>query len=1000
MALPESESWVFDRLEMEVQVVRTEGNVPHVYAHNHRDLGFVLGFTTARDRYFMMDLIRRLGRGKVSELFGQDALEIDQESRGTGMTYVASQIEMGIEGELAEYVDAFTEGVNAYIEIVQSGLSTCDSEREDATLFCVVERPSELALAGAFLGSSDPTELMEPFDRGDVAAMIAVFAYNTGYETDDIGRTATVAALPELFEGAPFQDLRRAGALDDLYLQIAPIHAVPGAPGFAETTLRKGRLPKVSLPPAMKVVVERLARRMERRGSRLGRDREKGFGSNAWAVVGSETADGSTLLAGDGHLQLSVPALLYRFGVDTRVFGDGDMQMLGLTIPGLPLVAEGTNGRVAFAHTNLASDQTDWFTEEIELGSDGLPSCAVFRGACEPLIRTDEEFVVAEVEALDSPGRTEVWPRWETFDGRWIAEIEGEEPEETPAPGSGAVNMQGTYIIPKDMDGDGKISAISFDYTAFDGQHVAGAFEALTRADDVYEYMEAAKGLAGVTFNHAASDNLGNIVYGAFQPFPCRDHLPRDEDGEWVDGANPQLLIDGTQYGGWSIPYENGVLDESKNSDSDCVIPYLETPHAINPAQGYVVTANQDPGGMTFDNSVSNDSRYFGGPWDTGFRADTIARNLEKAIEDDTADIAKMSEIQGNTESRLGELLLDDMLEALDYAAALADTPTEPADQRIEATYQANAAQMNEVKERLTLWKERGFNTPSGVHTFYNTPTAQDREDAVATMIFNAWMSRVLQGVFDDEGLPGGVFRKGTHSRLGALRRFLDGRGEGNPEALSSFNDATGESVYFDVLSTPEVETSREVIVVALRDALTFLRSDPNEGRDPEDPAEPGTGGFATNDMSQWLWGLRHYTEFESLLSGFIEGEEFEAIFNTFSITTDKLPLESSDPRAEELLWFPRQGDNYAVDAANPGTSGVRFGHGSGPVMRMVVSLKGDRVDGVNVIPGGQSGLTSSNFFSDQARLWLANETTPMRFSVDQVIAYPEAVRERYAPVR
>ena len=48
----------------------------------------------------------------------------------------------------------------------------------------------------------------------------------------------------------------------------------------------------------------------------------------------------------------------------------------------------------------------------------------------------------------------------------------------------------------------------------------------------------------------------------------------------------------------------------------------------------------------------------------------------------------------------------------------------------------------------------------------------------------------------------------------------------------------------------------------------------------------------------------------------------------------------------------------------------------------------------------GQSALTSSDYFSDQARLWLANEYTPMRFTVEQILDYPEVVRERYTPVR
>jgi penicillin amidase len=106
--------------------------------------------------------------------------------------------------------------------------------------------------------------------------------------------------------------------------------------------------------------------------------------------------------------------------------------------------------------------------------------------------------------------------------------------------------------------------------------------------------------------------------------------------------------------------------------------------------------------------------------------------------------------------------------------------------------------------------------------------------------------------------------------------------------------------------------------------------------------------------------------------------------------------VPKDDPR-HDLKWFPRDGDQFSVDAANPGFSGTKFSYGSGPVMRMVVSLKGDEVKGQNIIPGGQSALTDSPFFADQARLWLANKTLPMRFSPTDVAAGAVS-REVYRP--
>jgi acyl-homoserine lactone acylase PvdQ len=63
----------------------------------------------------------------------------------------------------------------------------------------------------------------------------------------------------------------------------------------------------------------------------------------------------------------------------------------------------------------------------------------------------------------------------------------------------------------------------------------------------------------------------------------------------------------------------------------------------------------------------------------------------------------------------------------------------------------------------------------------------------------------------------------------------------------------------------------------------------------------------------------------------------------------------------------------------------------------LVIVLDHGVVRGQNIIPGGQSGLTDSPHFADQAALWLGNETLPLRFSVPDVVA-GAAGREVYRP--
>lgn len=984
-------------LSGEAQVLYTEGGVPHVYARNEDDLYRVLGFVVARDRYFMMDLGRRLALGTISGLFGDAALGTDLESRGTGMRHVTEQLVASLDARFAQRLDAYAAGINAYVAAVRANQAFA---------------PSEYQLAAPLLGRSNAGALMETFDRRDVAAMLTTFLYQSGFETDDVGRTAALARLPGDFSGQALAALRQAGVLPDIWNRLAqPALSSSSRAGFGlETAMTANRLGPMGdrgsvLPPPLETGPERLGpghalrvpaqtldtlrSTLDRIENRLLRSEDEGFGSNAWAVMGRHTRDGSALLAGDGHLPLTIPTLFYQVGLDTALLGGGDVHQVGIMLPLAPALAMGTNGRVAWSFTQLGGDITDWYREEVLLDANGLPRATRFMGQERPLTRVDEQYAVANVPALMSVGRTETVTRWVTFDGRFLTAIEGRRPaaNEPLQPGESRVKMLGQEIVPGDTDRDGVVTAVSFDYVLFSPAPFMRAFDGFAKANNVNEFREASRALGGLSLNQIAADAQGSVYYSGYQSVPCRGYLPRAEDRSWVRGADPRLLLDGTRYGGFHIPYRDGAIDHAPGAADpyQCAIRLEQTPAALDPARGYVMTANNEPGPITADNSVTNDPLYIGGPWGDGFRGARIDTLLTAGVAARTLDEEAMATLQADSHSNLGEVFVPVLLAAIERAKqASRGSPAEGSvEARLALAYTAHQADYDEVAGRLTAWAASGYQTDSGVETFYHTLREGEGARSVATTVYNTWVGRFVRGVFDDERLPEGVFDDGNTSRIRTLRLMLDARGE-NRTMLGSYNPATRESAYFDVLGTSVIETSDEVALTALDAAITYLRSA---------PTGPGQGGYGTREWDAFRWGLRHHVRFDSIVSSFLGGDNpLGAITNQFSITPARLALapnlSGDDPR-RTLPGFPRPGDQWGVDAANSGLGGERFTFGSGPTYRMVFALRPSgpaATTGRNVIPGGQSGLRTSPNFDDQVQLWLGNRALPVQFTARAVI--------------
>ena len=102
-------------LQADVEILRDRYGVPHIRAQGMHDLYFAQGYVTAQDRFWQMDFWRRIGAGRLSEIFGASTLGTDMYLRTVGFRRIAEQEYRQLDPETKSVFDAYAEGVNAFL---------------------------------------------------------------------------------------------------------------------------------------------------------------------------------------------------------------------------------------------------------------------------------------------------------------------------------------------------------------------------------------------------------------------------------------------------------------------------------------------------------------------------------------------------------------------------------------------------------------------------------------------------------------------------------------------------------------------------------------------------------------------------------------------------------------------------------------------------------------------------------------------------------------------
>jgi penicillin amidase len=312
-----------------VKVTRDAHGVPAIEAASLEDLFFAQGYVTAQDRLWQMDIMRRFGAGELSEILGEDTLKIDREQRILGLR-AAARKSLGMASPRdRSYFDAYAHGANAFIEAHAHSL------------------PIEFRLL---------RYRPKPWLAEDSIVIANQMVKDLNFYTfrDAITRERILSKLgPELtadlYVNRSWHDRPPTVMREDVNHQPAQ--------GDSDKDRDKNKDDEDdddddSGPD--NAVTERI------HGLEIWAQHspEAGNGSNDWVVSGVHTVTGKPLLSNDMHLGHQMPNLWYEAHLKST-----NLDVVGVTLPGMPYVIVGHNQRIAWGFTNVGPTVADAFIE-------------------------------------------------------------------------------------------------------------------------------------------------------------------------------------------------------------------------------------------------------------------------------------------------------------------------------------------------------------------------------------------------------------------------------------------------------------------------------------------------------------------------------------------------------------------------------------------------------------------------------------------------------------
>jgi penicillin amidase len=314
-------------LQQPVRVALEKDGTAHITAQTDHDLFLATGYVHARFRLFQMDLMRRQGAGRLSEIVGKVALDVDRFELQLGLLRTAQ-----LEWYQLPESDPSRAALLAYAQGVNDRIAEARSTNQfDAMFKLLGYEPKPWTPVDSLLVKGDMTQTL---NFTDTPLAMALLYKSLGADLASEWFPILPPNQQSPYDLGPYP---KASAPQEIAPMPGPTGLLTGADALYD------RL--AALPPGLV---------------------SRGGASNNWAVAGAKSTSGGALLAGDPHLHLTLPAIWFQLTMDSP-----GIHAAGVSIPGTPVVLIGHNEHIAWSLTDAQNQQTFFYVEKEDSAHPG-----------------------------------------------------------------------------------------------------------------------------------------------------------------------------------------------------------------------------------------------------------------------------------------------------------------------------------------------------------------------------------------------------------------------------------------------------------------------------------------------------------------------------------------------------------------------------------------------------------------------------------------------------